>query len=372
MGKKLLFVVNVDWFFVSHRLPLALEALKRNHDVYLATKNTGCKELLKQQGIKVIDIDFERSGKNPVKELSLITKLTKIYKEIKPDVVHHITLKPSIYGTIAARKAKSKAKIINAVSGLGYTFTDNRQSLSKVFLKGLLKWAFSDQKSNFIFQNPDDQAFYNQLGFLNGKNFVIIKGSGVDEKEFTFFAPVKKEKLVIVLLARMLKDKGVLEYIEAAHLLKNEFAGNAEFWLVGGIDEYNPAHITEQALKDKCEPGYINWLGHRSDVKNIYEQSDIVCLPSYREGLPKSLIEAMAVGRPIVTTDAIGCKECVDEGINGFKVPVKDHEQLGSRIRTLLLDEDLRLKMGIASREKMVNEFSLKEVVAQTFKLYED
>jgi len=371
MGKKLLFVINVDWFFVSHRLPLALEALKRNYDVYLATKNTGCKKSLTEHGIKVIDIDFERSGKNPVKELSLITRLTKIYKEIKPDIIHHITLKASIYGTIAARKAKSKAKIINAVSGLGYAFTDNRKSLSKVFLKGLLRWAFSDQKSGFIFQNPDDQSFYSQLGFLNGKNFVIIKGSGVDEVEFGFSVPVKKEKQVVVLLARMLKDKGVLEFIETAQALKKEFAGKAEFWLVGGIDEHNPAHITEQVLKEKCDQEYINWLGHRSDVKYIYEQSDIACLPSYREGLPKSLIEAMAIGRPIVTTDAIGCRECVDEGINGFKVPVKDHQLLSERIRELLLDEHLRLKMGKASREKMVNEFSLKEVVTQTFRLYE-
>ena len=371
MGKKLLFVVNVDWFFVSHRLPLALEALKRKYDVYLVTKDTGCEKSLKEHGIKVINIDFERSGKNPVKELSLITRLTKIYKEIKPDIIHHITLKPSIYGTIAARKAKSKAKVINAVSGLGYTFTDNRKSLSKVFLKGLLKWAFSDQKSNFIFQNPDDRAFYNQLGFLNGKNFVIIKGSGVDEKEFGFLAPVKKQKLIVVLLARMLKDKGVLEFIEAAQTLKKEFTGKAEFWLVGGIDEHNPAHITENELNEKCDPAYIVWLGHRSDVKHVYEQSDIVCLPSYREGLPKSLIEAMAIGRPIITTDAIGCRECVDEAINGFKVPVKDYQQLSVRMKQLLLDEDLRLKMGKASREKMVNEFSLKEVVAQTFNLYE-
>lgn len=368
--KKIVFVINVDWFFVSHRLPLALEALKRNYDVYLATKDTSCKKKLIEHGIKVIDIDFERSGKNPVKELSLITKLTKIYKEIKPDIIHHITLKASIYGAIAARRAKSKANIINAVSGLGYAFTSNRKSLSTVFLKGLLRWAFADQKSNFIFQNPDDQAFYNKLGFLNGKNFVIIRGSGVDENEFAFLEPVKKERLVVVLVARMLKDKGVKEYIEAAGVLKKEFARKAEFWLVGGIDEHNPAHITEQELREKCDPGYINWLGHRSDVKDIYQQSDIACLPSYREGLPKSLIEAMAIGRPIVTTDAIGCKECVDEGINGFKVPVKDHQLLSERLRALLLDEDLRLKMGKASRDKMANEFSLKEVVTQTFRLY--
>jgi len=352
-------------------LPLALEALKRGYDVYLVTKDTGCKKSLTEQGIKVINIDFERSGRNPVKELSLITRLTKIYREVKPDIIHHITLKPSIYGTIAARKIRLKARVINAVSGLGYTFTDNRRSLSKIFLKGLLKWAFSDQKSNFIFQNPDDHDFYNQLGFLNGKNFVIIKGSGVDEREFTFFTPLKKERLVVVLLARMLKDKGVIEFIEAAQTLKKEFAGKAEFWLVGGIDEHNPAHITKKELVEKCEPGYINWLGHRTDVKYIYEQSDIVCLPSYREGLPKSLIEAMAIGRPIVTTDAIGCRECVDEGINGFKVPVRDYGKLGAQLKRLLLDEDIRLKMGRASREKMVNEFSLNEVVAQTFKLYE-
>ena len=200
---------------------------------------------------------------------------------------------------------------------------------------------------------------------------MIIKGSGVDEKEFGFLAPVKKQKLIVVLLARMLKDKGVLEFIEAAQTLKKEFTGKAEFWLVGGIDEHNPAHITENELNEKCDPAYIVWLGHRSDVKHVYEQSDIVCLPSYREGLPKSLIEAMAIGRPIITTDAIGCRECVDEAINGFKVPVKDYQQLSVRMKQLLLDEDLRLKMGKASREKMVNEFSLKEVVAQTFNLYE-
>jgi glycosyltransferase involved in cell wall biosynthesis len=368
---KLLFVVNVDWFFISHRLPLALEALRRNYDVYLVTRDSGCKDSLTDKGIKFINIDFERSGKNPVKELSLISKLKKIYRDVKPDVIHHITLKPSIYGTIAARKAGSKAKIINAVSGLGYTFTDNRKSLSKVFLQGLLKWAFNDQKSNFIFQNPDDQAFYRELGFLTGKNSVIIKGSGVDENEFAFSAPVKKEKLIVVLLARMLKDKGVIEFIEAALILKNEFGNKAEFWLVGGIDEHNPAHISEAELMEKCEPGYIVWLGHRGDVKDIYKQSDIVCLPSYREGLPKSLIEAMAIGRPIVTTDAIGCRECVDDGMNGFKVPVKDYTQLSNKIKSLLVDENLRLTMGGASRTKMINEFSLKEVVAQTFKLYE-
>ena len=370
--KKIIYVVNVDWFFVSHRLPLALEALKRKYDVYLITKDTGCRDELTDKGIKFINVDFERSGRNPVKELSLISKLKKKYQEIKPDVIHHITLKPSIYGTIAARKVGSKAKIINAVSGLGYTFTDNRKSLNKVFLQGLLKWAFKDPKSNFIFQNPDDKAVYRELGFLTGENAVIIRGSGVDENEFAFSVPVKKEKLVVVLLARMLKDKGVIEFIEAAQILKKEFEDKAEFWLAGGIDEHNPAHISEAELVEKCVPGYIKWLGYRKDVKDIYIQADIVCLPSYREGLPKSLIEAMAIGRPIITTDAIGCRECVNEGINGFKVPIKDHIELADKIRVLLLNNDLRLNMGMASRGKMTNEFSLKEVVAQTFKLYEE
>jgi glycosyltransferase involved in cell wall biosynthesis len=368
--KNIVFVANVDWFFISHRLPLAIEALKRGYSVTLVTKNTGYKSEIEEQNIRFIDIDFERSGKNPIKELLIILKLRKIYHCIQPDIIHHITLKPSIYGTIAARRAKVPSIVINAVSGLGYLFTDNRKSISTKILMLLLKRAFGDKKSNFIFQNPDDKDLYRKLGFLNENNYIIIKGAGVNENIFQYIEPKTANRVNVTLLARMLKDKGVLEFIAAAEILRPEFEDKAEFILAGGIDVDNPTHITEKELTNKCDGNYIKWLGHINNVKLIYEQSDIVCLPSYREGLPKSLIEAMAVGRPIVTTDAIGCRECVDDGINGYLVPVKNADILADKIKDLISDPELRLKMGLQSREKMVNGMSLKKIVEQTFSFY--
>ncbi len=370
MTKKILYVVNVDWFFISHRLPLALEALKQGSEVYLVTKDTGHKNELLKYGIKFVNIDFQRSGKNPLKELKLIYGLKKIYNELNPDIIHHISLKPCIYGTIAAKKHKKPIKIINAVSGLGHLFTDNRNSLSTKLLILLLKRAFKDKKSNFIFQNPDDKDLYKRYGFLNDNNYVIIKGAGVDENVFSYTKPEINNMLRVTLLCRMIKDKGVIEFIESAEILRAELEGKVVFELVGGIDLDNPARITEDDLKKKCDNKYIKWVGHQKNVKLIYQKSDIVCLPSYREGLPKSLIEAMAIGRPIITTDAIGCRECVDNGINGYIVPLKNAEVLAEKIKILISDPILRVQMGLQSREKMVNEMSLKKVVEQTFSFY--
>lgn len=368
-AKKIVFVVNVDWFFVSHRLPLALEAIHRGWIVYLVSKDTGKFAALEEMGIRCIDLEFERSGKNPFKELNLIRKLKKIYQTIQPQIVHHITLKPCIYGTIALKHFKG-VKVINAVSGLGYSFTDNRKSLSKVILLGLLKWAFKSRSSGFIFQNPDDRDFYGSMNFLTSDNYALIKGSGVDETLFPYIEPQQKRLVTITLLARMLKDKGVVEFIQAAKLLEKDYKDKLEFVLVGGIDIYNPAHLSEAELQNFCDGSYIKWLGHTQNVIDIYSNSDVVCLPSYREGLPKSLVEAMAVGRPIITTDAIGCRECVQDGINGYLVPVKDSSILAGKIAVLASNPELRISMGLASRKKMLNEMSLKQVISQTFNFY--
>lgn len=368
MKKRIIYVVNVDWFFVSHRLPLAKEALSKGWDVFLVSKDTGRFGELQLLGIKCISIDFDRSGKNPLKELKLIHQLRSIYKKIKPDVIHQITLKPCIYGTIAY---KGGAKVVNAVSGLGYSFTDNRKSIGKIILIALLKIAFKSKPTSFIFQNPDDLDFYRSLGFIKAKNYIVIKGSGVDEHNYPFTKPIEKDKVVVTLLARMLKDKGVLEFIQAANILKENLSGLAEFVLVGGMDVDNPAHITKEELQEKCDGFYIKWLGHSNDVRSIYIKSDVVCLPSYREGLPKSLVEAMAIGRPIITADTIGCRECVEDGLNGFLVPVKDSIFLAEKIKKLVLDKELRKEMGLESRIKMVKEMSLKQVVQQTFEFYD-
>jgi len=370
-NKKILYVVNVDWFFISHRLPLAIEAIRRGHQVYLASKDTGRFEELRKAGITCFEVDFERSGKNPVKEIGLIRQLKKVYTTVQPDIIHHITLKPSIYGTIAAKKAAPNARIISAISGLGYAFTANRRSLSKLILLSLLRYAFRDQKSSFIFQNPDDFALYRKLGFLTDTNHIIIKGAGVDETEFKPKGYWERAgRIRIVLLARMLKDKGVLEFIRAADLLKEKYATAFEFILAGGIDLFNPAAITKEALQSLCDGSYIIWIGHQQNVKELYGNADIVCLPSYREGLPKSLVEAMAMGCPIITTDAIGCRECVEDGWNGYLVPIGDHIILSQKIEQLALDQELRKTMGRHSREKMIREMSLSQVIKMTFDFY--
>lgn len=369
---KIVYVVNVDWFFISHRLPLALEALSRKWNVYLICKNTGKFGELTNMGINCISVDFSRSGKNLVKELKYIFFLKKIYKNLNPDIIHHIAIKASVYGTIAAKKSKVNAKIINTVSGLGYTFTGNKRLFSKFFLIRLFKYVFSDQRTDFIFQNPDDNSFYNDLKFLNERNHVIIKGAGVDETVFLEKKnSVLKGKIRIVFLARMLKDKGVFEFIKAANMLRARYSDIIEFVLVGGIDIFNPSFVSEDQLISLTDSTYLIWLGHQENVKKIYESADIVCLPSYREGLPKSLVEAMAVGCPIITTDAIGCRECVDNGVNGFLVPVGDYEILAQRIEELVLDKELRIKMGHKSREKMIKEMSLSKVIKMTFDFYE-
>lgn len=369
--RKIIYVVNVDWFFITHRLPLVHEAMLRGYVVYLVSKDTGRFDELKSIGINCIGIDFDRAGKNPFKEFAIFRELKKIYREIKPDIIHHVTIKPSIYGTIAANAIRSKARIINAISGMGYTFTRNRRSLGKSILLFLMQVAFKDRKSNFIFQNPDDKLFYEKLNFLNNYNSIIIKGSGVDENIFSFSVKNTDSGIIkIVLVARMLKDKGVLEFIKAAKILKNSGHESLQFLLVGGLDPENPAHIAREELLSEIDGNYIQWLGHKDNIKEIYDDSDIVCLPSYREGLPKSLVEAMAIGRPIITTNAIGCKECVEEGINGYIVPPGDYIVLAERISSLAADKNLRLSMGIKSRELMLKDMSLEEVVKRTFEFY--
>ena len=219
-------------------------------------------------GINCISVDFSRSGKNLVKELKYIFFLKKIYKNLNPDIIHHIAIKASVYGTIAAKKSKVNAKIINTVSGLGYTFTGNKRLFSKFFLIRLFKYVFSDQRTDFIFQNPDDNSFYNDLKFLNERNHVIIKGAGVDETVFLEKKnSVLKGKIRIVFLARMLKDKGVFEFIKAANMLRARYSDIIEFVLVGGIDIFNPSFVSEDQLISLTDSTYLIWLGHQENVK---------------------------------------------------------------------------------------------------------
>ena len=369
--RHIVFVVNVDWFFLSHRLNLALSALSKGYKVTLVSKDTNRRNEIESLGIDFVNLDFGRSSLNPFKEVQLILDLRKIYRKLRPDIIHHVTIKPNIYGNLAARLSGLQPVCVNAISGLGYNFIDGRRSVLQKVLIGMMKFAYRYAKTNFIFQNPDDLGFYNQLGLIHPSNHIIIKGAGVDEKAFPYLIPIPKDNIEIVLPARMLYDKGINEFVQAAKILEDEFSGKARFLLVGDVDNGNPASAQVSDLRKMEIPGYIEWVGFRKDMRNVYMNADIVCLPSYREGMPKSLIEAMSIGRPIVTCNVPGCRECVDDGINGFLVPVRDAAQLAQSLRKLMLSEDMRISMGKESREKMLKEMTLEKVTQQTFQFYD-
>lgn len=371
MKKHIVYVVNVDWFFKSHRLPLALEALRRDYRVSLITENTGLFNELSALGLRCYHLQFGRGYSNPIHEIIIAFKLYNYYKKLSPDIIHHVTLKPYLYGSLAARANDKKHLIINAVTGLGSVFANDKKKSIGFLIKQTIKLLFNNkEKTKFIFQNEDDLNFFKKIIKIENNEYSIIKGSGVDEKVFSK-SNNESNKITVTFVGRILQDKGVFEFIHAAKILKSKLFGKCEFLLVGSIDSLNPSSIKESTLINLLEENYITWLGHRTDIKEIYNNTDIACLPSYREGLPKSLVEAMAMSCPIITTDAPGCRDCVDDGHNGFLVPIKDYEILADRILTLVNDEQLRLTMGKASREKMVEEMSLDKIIEQTFSLYE-
>lgn len=369
-NRKIFIVVNVDWFFLSHRLHLAIELKNQGNDVYILTRDTGFKDEILKHNLKFINIPFDRSGTNLIFELKLLYTLFKTYKLHKPDLIHHVTIKPNIYGSIILRFIKKRIKIVNAISGLGYNFIEDRYTILQRILLKLMDFAFMQRSINFIFQNPDDLSFYRSRNYINPSNHTIIKGSGVDQNMFNYVKPISKTKIQVLFSGRLLKDKGVVEYLEAANELHHKYSDKVEFVLMGDIDDHNKASITLNELSKYTNSGVVNWIGFKKDVKSELILSDIVCLPSYREGLPKSLIEAMAIGRPIVTTDTPGCRECVIEGRNGFLVPVKSISELADKLEILINDAVLRLNMGTESRDIMISEFSLDAVVMNTVKFY--
>lgn len=369
--KKLFIVVNVDWFFLSHRLPIALAAKEKGYDVTILCADTGKKAEIINAGLKHIHLPLSRSGMNIFAEIGLIYHLSKTYFKERPDVIHHVTLKPVIYGSIASRFYKH-GFVVNAISGLGYNFTHDRKSFKQTLINHLMKHSLKSDRFQFIFQNLDDiKLLQERTIHVKNHQINIIKGSGIDLDQFTYCEERIEPVQMVVLSARLLYDKGIIEFIKAAKLLKSEFINKVKFIIAGNIDKDNPATIPQSEINKHTDGKYIEWIGFEPNMKQLLINSSIVVLPSYREGLPKSLIEAAAIGRPIVTTNAPGCKDCVIDGYNGYKVPVKDHVMLADKIRTLLLSPELRKEMGHNSRIFAENNFDIDEVVNKTLNIYE-
>lgn len=368
--KKLLFFISEDWYFWSHRLPLAKAARDSGWDAALTTRISNLKKDILRENIKIFQLNkFKRRIQSPLKELNSLHELLIVYRKFRPDIVHHVALKPAIYGTIAARLTGVDS-IVNAFAGLGFLFTSEDKNIlffQQVALL-LLKFLFKSRKVRLILQNTDDVHLMLSHDVVRKDQLVLIPGSGVDALSFKP-CPEPSGLPVVLLPSRMLWDKGVKEFVQAANLL-NSNGRIARFVLVGAPDQENPASIPTDLIKKWESNGDIEWWGYRSDMSEVYAKSHIVCLPSYREGLPKVLLEAAATGRPIITTNTQGCKEVVCQGVNGFLVPVRDTEALVDALRTLLSNPKLRSSMGMRGREIVMKEFSEEKIVGKTMELY--
>tara|TARA_X000000950_G_scaffold288180_1_gene403744 strand:- start:1013 stop:2122 length:1110 start_codon:yes stop_codon:yes gene_type:complete len=367
MKNRILFVVNDINFFESHRIEIANEAYLRGHDIYiLSNKKIDSKNKYKFNYKKYYII---RKNKNILFEFfTFISLLITIFK-IKPNIIHLITIKPIIYGGIISRIFKIK-KIIFSFTGLGYLFINDRnrnKTLNFFLFKLILRIALNSKNSISLFQNSDDKNTISKLTKLN-TSYLIIPGSGVDLSKF-IYKKETHEKNTIVMVSRLLRDKGVMEYISAANLLKNKFL-NLRFYLVGDIDLNNPTSLNNDEILQYKETSNVIFLGYRNDINKIYENSNIVVLPSYREGFPKSLIEGAACGRAIVTTNVPGCRDAIIDGETGILVEPKNSDELASAIEHLLKNKKKRLEMGIKSRKLAEKNYDINNVVEQHMKIY--
>lgn len=366
--QKLLFVVTEDWYFVSHRLPLAIAAQAAGFEVAVVTRAGAHAQVIRGAGLRLIPFSLSRRGGNPVKEIAMLVAL---YRRERPAIVHHVALKPVLYGALAARLA-GVPDVINAVAGLGWLFTSSRFAARVVrpVVCRLLVWLLSAKRSRAIVQNPDDFDLLINLG-VPVDRLRLIRGAGVDIEVFTPPLELSPEPVAVLFSARMLWDKGVSEFVEAARLLTLANV-DARFLLVGDPDPGNPASVPEATLRAWNGKNGVEWWGRCDNMPALLNAAHVACLPSYGEGLPKALLEAAACGMPIVTTDVPGCREIVRDGDNGFLVPARDAQALALALRSLIDDAALRAEMGRRSREIVLAEFSQEQVIAETLAVYQE
>lgn len=368
---KLLFLVTEDWYFCSHRLPLARAAKAAGYDVVVATRVHRHGAAIVAEGFKLIPIGLRRKSSNPLRELFAIAEIAAIYRRERPAIVHHVALKPVLYGSIAALMAHVP-RVVNALAGMGFIFAS--ETFKARLLRPLAVRAFrrllSAGNSLLILQNPDDRQMLLDGGMIGQERTRLIRGSGVDLGSF-MPTPEPGGTPVVMLPSRMLRDKGVMEFVAAARLLRERGVA-ARFILVGDSDSENSASIPDAQLEAWHAGGVIEWWGRCEDMPEVFAHAHIVCLPSYREGLPKVLLEAAACGRALVATDVPGCREIVIDGDNGLLVPPRDVEALAAAIGRLLDAPELRAKMGKRGRELVETDFSVDKVVRQTLAVYRE
>ena len=370
---KLIILINDLSFFCSHRLPIAEAAKDKAIEVIIGYGELGTANpsILEQKGFKLTFIPIKRGSINFLKDLKSMLHIWRFFKKEKPDIVHLVTIKPYLYGGAIARLAGVPC-LVSAVSGLGTLFVHQnlKSRLIKSLLFPLFRLAFGHSNQIVILQNLDDEDILVRWGVLNKDKVRILKGSGVNLNKFNYFEESTGIP-VICFAARLLIDKGVNEFISAAKIIKNKGI-QARFILAGDLDSRNPSGLKAIDLDKIKREGNVDILGYHQDIPNLYSKSHIICLPSYREGFPKALMEAAAAGRAVVTTNVPGCRDAIIPNKTGLLVPVRDSEALANAIEMLLKNSDKRKALGKAGRDLAEKEFKVENIVDAHLRIYKD
>lgn len=370
MKRKLLFVVNVDWFFISHRLPIAEEALKQGYEVHVATTITLSNRLLEDKGIFVHPLTFDRSSGGLLHNFKLLFNLGRLFRKVKPDIVHLVTIKPVLLGGIVARILRVPA-VVAAISGLGYVFIaqDKLAWFRRSIVKILYIVSFKHPNFRVIVQNQDDLGLIKEVCKIKDQSVTLIRGSGVDLNLY-INTPLPQGVPVVMMASRLLVDKGVREFAAAARILSG-YAGT-RFILVGNVDPDNPSSLEQKEVMGWVDAGILEWWGHQNEMFKILSMAHIIVLPSYSEGLPKVLIEAASVGRAVVTTNVSGCRDVIVPNKTGLLVAPKDVQSLTEAIQCLVDDKVLCEQLGIAGRDFAESTFDIRHIVNQHLTVYEE
>jgi len=366
---KALLFANTDWYLYNFRLPLAKALRSGGYDVVLLSPPGDYARVLMLEGFRWIGFPISRRGINPLSELATLWRLVKLYRLERPDLAHHFTIKCVLYGGIAARLSGARA-VVSSVTGLGHIFITN--SWLNRFLRSVVSLVYRVVlgRSQIIFENPDDRGEFLRLALVEEARSHLIRGAGVDTAYFSPLANTRREKPVTVLMVgRLLREKGVREFVEAAAMVRKQLP-DVQFLLVGDTDPGNPSSIDPNLVAEWQGRGDVSFLGHRSDVRDLTRSAALAVLPSYREGMPQSLLEAAACGLPLVAADVPGCREIVSNGVNGLLVPPLDSKLLAKAIIELLGNRERREAMGKRSRAMACELFSQDRIVHETMGVY--
>jgi glycosyltransferase involved in cell wall biosynthesis len=364
---KIVILASTSWNLYNSRLDLVKELCEHQHDIVLLAPQDECSRLLVDEGYKWVDLPMEPRGKKILQELATIVRLIIYYRKAKPDLVNHYTPKGVIYGSIAAKLAGID-KVVNTITGLGYVYSGNASKVLNRLVTFLYR--ISLKNTTTIFQNPDNRDFFCQAGIVSEANSHLVRGSGIDMNRFQPSSEPENDQ-VVILPARFVEEKGVRTFVNAAEIVKSKKLP-IRFVLVGKIFEDHPTSIKQEELTGWVSAEIVEWWGWHTEMEKIYPLTNVVCLPTYyQEGIPKALIEAAACGRPLIATNVPGCREIVQEGVNGFLIPPRDPAALAEAVIKLMRDPELREKMGERSREIVSSNYSIETIINKYFEFFE-